>query len=436
MVEKKYQIFISSTYKDLINARKKVMEEVLSMGHFPVGMESFTAGDEEQWEIIESELATTDYYILILGKRYGSLSPEGIGYTEKEFDYAEGLGIPILSFVRDENIAFTDDERETDPKLIKKFNNFRKKVMTGRMIKEWKEINELPGLVSTALNKQITRKPRLGWIRGDQTVPPETLMELTRLSKENSLLREELTELKKNALERVPKLEVEINGTSQLEIELSKLPFRRPELIEDNFLTDNQKNDKELLEEVENYNRVFEHVELVNNYFDQVDLYRRAQKKEIKLEFSITNIGSMKANSINVELSFPEELKILSKHEIIEMEEPVDIFPEYPLFRINPKFKSQATAILPTLYGTRGSLSGLKLSNFNYDSLNPNKRISKEDNKVNLYLNSLLHGSYMKKFESDFYLIPLKKGHFEIEASIICEEYAQEEKCSISVIVN
>mgnify|MGYP000296506868 FL=1 len=140
MVEKKYQIFISSTYKDLINARKKVMEEVLSMGHFPVGMESFTAGDEEQWEIIESELATTDYYILILGKRYGSLSPEGIGYTEKEFDYAEGLGIPILSFVRDENIAFTDDERETDPKLIKKFNNFRKKVMTGRMIKEWKEI--------------------------------------------------------------------------------------------------------------------------------------------------------------------------------------------------------------------------------------------------------------------------------------------------------
>ena len=143
----------------------------------------------------------------------------------------------------------------------------------------------------------------------------------------------------------------------------------------------------------------------------------------------------MKANSINVELSFPEELKILSKDEITEMEEPTDIFPEYPLFKINPKFKSQAMAST-TLYGTRGSLSGLKLSNFNYDSLNPNKRISKEDNKVNLYLNSLLHGSYMKKFESDFYLIPLKKGHFEIEASIICEEYAQEEKCSISVIVN
>ena len=250
MSEKKYQVFISSTYKDLINARKKVMEEVLSMGHFPVGMESFTAGDEEQWEIIESELATTDYYVLILGKRYGSLSPEGIGYTEKEFNHAESLGIPILSFVRDENMAFTDDERETEAKLIKKFNAFRKKIMRGRMIKEWKEINELPGLVSTALNKQITRKPRLGWIRGDQTIPLETILELTRLSKENSQLREELAELKKNAVERTPKLEVEINGVSQLEIQLSKLPFRKPELIEDDYLTEEQKQDKEFLEDL------------------------------------------------------------------------------------------------------------------------------------------------------------------------------------------
>jgi len=261
-------------------------------------------------------------------------------------------------------------------------------------------------------------------------------MELTRLSKENSLLREELTELKKNAIERVPKLEVEINGTSQLEIELSKLPFRRPELIEDNFLTDNQKNDKELLEEVENYNRVFEDVELVNNYFDQVDLYRRAQKKENKLEFSITNIGTMKANSINVELSIPDELRILSKDEIAEMEEPADIFPAYPLIKVNPKLKSLATVISPTLYSTRGYLSGMKLSHFNTDSLNPNKRIYKKANKVSLFLNSLLHGSNMKKIESDFYLVPLKKGHFEIEASIICEEYAQEEKFSISIIVN
>ena len=50
-MEKKYQIFISSTYKDLIEARSKVRDAILSMMHFPVGMEMFNAADEEQWEI-------------------------------------------------------------------------------------------------------------------------------------------------------------------------------------------------------------------------------------------------------------------------------------------------------------------------------------------------------------------------------------------------
>ena len=50
-MEKKYQIFISSTYTDLIEERKKVRDTILNMLHFPVGMEVFGAADEEQWEI-------------------------------------------------------------------------------------------------------------------------------------------------------------------------------------------------------------------------------------------------------------------------------------------------------------------------------------------------------------------------------------------------
>lgn len=37
-MEKKYQVFISSTYKDLIEARSKVRDAILSMMHFPVGI--------------------------------------------------------------------------------------------------------------------------------------------------------------------------------------------------------------------------------------------------------------------------------------------------------------------------------------------------------------------------------------------------------------
>lgn len=92
-MEKKYQVFISSTYKDLIEARSKVRDAILSMMHFPVGMEMFNAADEEQWEIIQETIDSSDYYVLILGQRYGSViesgSDAGISYTEKEFRYIE-----------------------------------------------------------------------------------------------------------------------------------------------------------------------------------------------------------------------------------------------------------------------------------------------------------------------------------------------------------
>jgi hypothetical protein len=46
-LEKKYQVFISSTFRDLKTARLKVREAILSMYRFPVGMEMFGALDED-----------------------------------------------------------------------------------------------------------------------------------------------------------------------------------------------------------------------------------------------------------------------------------------------------------------------------------------------------------------------------------------------------
>lgn len=59
-LDKKYQIFISSTYIDLVDARGKVRDAILSMMHFPVGMEFFGAADEKQWEIIQDTIDSTD----------------------------------------------------------------------------------------------------------------------------------------------------------------------------------------------------------------------------------------------------------------------------------------------------------------------------------------------------------------------------------------
>lgn len=116
-MDKKYQVFISSTYTDLVEARCKVRDAILSMYHFPVGMELFGAANEEQWQIISETIDSSDYYVLIIGQRYGTVIPEGkpdagISYTEKEFRYALQKGIPILAFLMDDGVTVKPENVE------------------------------------------------------------------------------------------------------------------------------------------------------------------------------------------------------------------------------------------------------------------------------------------------------------------------------------
>ena len=65
----------------------------------PSHVEFFPAADEEQWEFIKRVIDDCDYYVLIIGGRYGSLTPDGISYTEQEYDYAMSIGLPEPSLL-------------------------------------------------------------------------------------------------------------------------------------------------------------------------------------------------------------------------------------------------------------------------------------------------------------------------------------------------
>ena len=98
----KYQVFISSTYSDLAKERKQVLDILLMADCIPAGMENFVATDDEQFNVIKKVIDFCDYYILILGRRYGSVNEKtGISYTEMEYNYAIDKGIPVLVFALD-----------------------------------------------------------------------------------------------------------------------------------------------------------------------------------------------------------------------------------------------------------------------------------------------------------------------------------------------
>lgn len=169
-VKKKYQIFLSSTYIDLIEQRQKVRDAILRLQHFPVGMEMFNASDENQWNIIKETIECSDYYVLIIGNRYGTEIENGIdsgiSYTQKEFLYAKELKKPILAFIIDESVPIEKQFLESDEKKDK-LEKFKNIVRDGRQVGTWKNSDELAYNVFASLNREIERKPGVGWIRGD-----------------------------------------------------------------------------------------------------------------------------------------------------------------------------------------------------------------------------------------------------------------------------
>lgn len=196
MEQKRYQIFLSSTFSDLEIERRKVMQTLLEMDCIPSGMEFFPASDEETFEFIKTVIDVCDYYILVVAARYGSVAKDGFSYTEKEYDYAIAIGKPVLGFVRKDISQVAVGKTDQNPALLAKLEAFRKKVGEGRLVRMWDNADQLAGQVATTLNTAIKRYPAPGWIRGDQQATPEVLAEINTLRKENSSLKEKIESLK------------------------------------------------------------------------------------------------------------------------------------------------------------------------------------------------------------------------------------------------
>jgi hypothetical protein len=167
----------------------------MEMDCIPAGMELLPAVDEEQFEFIKRVIDDCDYYLLIIGGRYGSTTTEGTNYTEKEYDYAVSRGISVLAFIHKDPDSIPFGKSEQDPSLRERLQQFRDKVCTNRVVKFWESAEELPGLVSLSLNKTIKMFPAVGWVRANKTASEELWSEINQLRKESSELQKQLTEV-------------------------------------------------------------------------------------------------------------------------------------------------------------------------------------------------------------------------------------------------
>jgi hypothetical protein len=205
-INRKYQVFVSSTYSDLIEERQEVIHALLELDCIPSGMELFPAADEDQWSLIKSVIDECDYYLLILGGRYGSIGPDGVGYTEKEYRYALEVGKPIIGFLIKNPTDLPAKNTETTEDGQRKYRAFREYVEQ-KHCKYWTTAQELGSVASRGLINLQRKHPGIGWIKADQLKENGDPEEILRLRKEIDKLNDIIRKTKVSGPEGSEKLE-------------------------------------------------------------------------------------------------------------------------------------------------------------------------------------------------------------------------------------
>lgn len=196
MAKKKLQVFISSTYIDLIDERQSAVQAVLDSGHIPAGMELFKAGNETQLDTIYKWIDNSDVYMLILGGRYGSVEEKTRkSYTRLEYEYAINKGIPIFSVVLTDDLLKEKAIELGENKVYEqnntdKYKDFKELVLSKivRMVNDSKDIKLA---IHTTLVDFLEDYDMVGWIRSNNAEANVTLLnQLNELTVENKKLNE------------------------------------------------------------------------------------------------------------------------------------------------------------------------------------------------------------------------------------------------------
>lgn len=195
-MDKKFQVFVSSTYTDLVEERQDTLKSILDLGHIPSGMEGFFATDQEQLSYIKKIIDECDYYVLIVAGRYGSVDEQGISYTEREYDHAVAKGITVLAFFHSDIENLPKDKIDGDPSKCRRLELFREKVSRRRLVRYWKDRAQLRSDMIISLSKAIGEVPGVGWVRGNHVANDTILAQLNEVRNEVDKLRLENKRIK------------------------------------------------------------------------------------------------------------------------------------------------------------------------------------------------------------------------------------------------
>lgn len=172
MEQKRLNIFVSSTSRDLERYRDEVRETILRMEHYPIGMEAFNPTQRNAVQLCYDQVQKADIFIGIYAHRYGYAPANDVTYTagdkerhcpgdksitHLEYEWAVERSLPMLLFVlADEDnagnpVEWPEEFIEPDPGQTR-LKQFKSDVMTRHVVGFFNSPDDLSHKVATGLH--------------------------------------------------------------------------------------------------------------------------------------------------------------------------------------------------------------------------------------------------------------------------------------------
>ena len=190
MLDTRYQIFISTSGRDMQPERMVLSQTLVGMGFFAWGLEHRTPLTTT---LARRQIDECDYLILLLGSQYGEQSISGVSYLSLEYEYALSQAKPIIVFMHEQPENREIDLQETHPQLKDKFLTFRKKLLhEAEHIFYFKTPRELELAVRLNIPLMVEQHMGQGWVPAHQA---------QQLEDEIKLLKSKILQLEQRVIE-------------------------------------------------------------------------------------------------------------------------------------------------------------------------------------------------------------------------------------------
>lgn len=167
MLDKRYQVFISTSGAEMQPERIILSQTLVGMGFFSWGLEQRTPLNTA---FARRQIDDCDYVVILLGSQYGEQSVSGVGYMHLEYIYAVTKQKPIIVFMHEDPASRDPSLHDTKPELQEKFREFRQLLQQeADQVFCYRTLRDLEMAVRLNMPQMLERYPVSGWVRPQNT---------------------------------------------------------------------------------------------------------------------------------------------------------------------------------------------------------------------------------------------------------------------------